>query len=212
MHQQSTASADLLRGVSRETAERLQVYVGLVEKWQPAINLIAPSTLPSIWDRHIADSLQIVRLRPEPLEWADLGSGAGFPGLVTAIHLAAIGSGHVHLIESNNKKAAFLRQVIAETGARASVHPARIETVLPSIGQIDAISARALASLETLLEYASDAALKNRNLELWLHKGLDYGREIDAARGRFDFDLIEHPSPLESGSVLLCIRGLQLKD
>ena len=198
--------------VSRETAERLKIYVSLVRKWQPAINLIAPSTLPFIWTRHITDSLQIGRLRPEPLYWADLGSGAGFPGLVTAILLAEGNAGHVHLIESNNKKASFLRQVIAQTGARASVHADRIEAVLPRLEKIEAVSARALSSLTGLLDYCDPIARRNEKLELWFHKGLDYAREIEAARGRYDFHLIEHPSPVESGSVLLCIRGLKHKD
>lgn len=212
MSDHATERASVLASVSRETAERLSIFISLLEKWQPAINLVAPSTLPAVWSRHVADSLRIPLLRPEPMIWADLGSGAGFPGIVTAIHLAQSGSGHVHLIESNNKKASFLRQVIAETGARASVHPGRIEQVLPEIAGLQAISARALASLTDLLSYALPAANTNPDVEMLFHKGLDYEREIDVARGRYRFDLVEHHDPKEPGSVILMIRGLKLKN
>ena len=140
------------RFVSRETWDKLRIYADLVQKWQASINLISPKTLPELWERHILDSLQLYRLKPDPLIWLDMGSGAGFPGLVTAICLAEKGQGWVNLVESNNKKAAFLRQVILETGARASVFPMRIEDARAKTGKIDAISARALASLTELLD------------------------------------------------------------
>jgi 16S rRNA (guanine527-N7)-methyltransferase len=93
--------------VSRETRERLEEFANLVRKWQSRINLISPKTLPDLWSRHILDSLQLFALRPQPITWMDIGSGAGFPGLVTAICLTEIGEGWVYLVESNNKKAAF---------------------------------------------------------------------------------------------------------
>lgn len=198
--------------VSRETWDRLRLYEELVRKWQPAINLISPKTLPSIRDRHVLDSLQLFRLRPEPLRWIDMGSGAGFPGMVTAICLADAGSGWVHLVESNNKKAAFLRQVISKTGARASVHPSRIEEMHGEIENIDAISARALASLPDLLAYAEPFALKNRALEMWFHKGLDYPGEVRSARDLWGFDLIEHQSLAQDGSAILQISNLSKRN
>ena len=194
--------------VSRETWEKLQIYADLVRKWQASINLISPKTLPDLWERHVLDSLQLFRLKPDPLNWLDMGSGAGFPGLVTAICLAEKGQGWVHLVESNNKKAAFLRQVILQTGARGSVHPVRVEDVQPKLGKIDAISARALASLQELLEYASIFSVDNPCLELWFHKGLDYPEEVRSARDHWCFDLIEHKSLAQDGSAILQISNL----
>jgi len=198
--------------VSRETWDRLRVYADLVRKWQPSINLISPKTLPDLWERHILDSLQVFRLRPDPLTWIDMGSGAGFPGLVTAICLTDLGAGWVHLIESNNKKAAFLRQAISQTGARASVHPLRMETMHGEIAGVDAISARALASLPVLLDYAAPFALANPKLELWFHKGLDYPGEVRSARDLWGFDLIEHSSLAQDGSAILQISKLSKRN
>lgn len=194
--------------VSRETWEKLRHYADLVRKWQASINLISPKSLPDLWERHVLDSLQIFQLQPSPLTWMDMGSGAGFPGLVSAICLAEKEQGWVHLVESNNKKAAFLRQVILETGARASVHPIRIEVACHELGKIDAISARALASLPDLLEYAALFTVENPSLEMWFHKGLDYPEEVRSARDLWRFDLIEHQGLAQDGSAILQIRNL----
>jgi len=198
--------------VSRETWGKLHQYADLVRKWQNSINLISPKTLPDLWERHVLDSLQLFRLRPGPLTWLDMGSGAGFPGLVTAICLAEKGEGWVHLVESNNKKAAFLRQVIVETGARASVHPIRIEAAQHKLGKIDAISARALASLAELLDYASLFSADNPMLEMWFHKGLDYPEEVRSARDLWCFDLVEHQSLAQDGSAILQISNLSKRN
>lgn len=98
--------------VSRETQERLQHFAALFQKWAKAINLVAPSTLDDLWHRHIADSSQIFQIHPQPATWVDLGSGGGFPGVITAIFLAELQGGWVHLVESNHKKAAFLRTAL----------------------------------------------------------------------------------------------------
>ncbi|MEP3303799.1 MAG: 16S rRNA (guanine(527)-N(7))-methyltransferase RsmG [Hoeflea sp.] len=198
--------------VSRETWDRLRLYADLVRKWQPSINLISPKTLPELWERHVLDSVQLFRLRPEPLTWIDMGSGAGFPGLVTAICLTERDAGWVHLVESNNKKAAFLRQVISKTGARASVHPMRMETMNATLSGVDAISARALASLSELLDYAAPFARENAALELWFHKGLDYPGEVRSARDLWGFDLIEHQSLARDGSAILQISNLSKRN
>ncbi|WP_420407732.1 16S rRNA (guanine(527)-N(7))-methyltransferase RsmG [Hoeflea sp.] len=194
--------------VSRETAERLRVYADLVRKWQSSINLISPKTLPDLWTRHVLDSLQLFALRREPAVWMDMGSGAGFPGLVTAICLADSGKGWVHLVESNNKKAAFLRQAIAQTGARASVMPVRIDAAAKSLPDIDAISARALAPLTDLLFHSAPFAARNPSIRLWFHKGLDYAEEVRSARDLWAFDLVEHNSQFQDGSVILEIGNL----
>ena len=133
--------------VSRETMDRLTAYVELVEKWQQRVNLVSASTLPDIWMRHIWDSAQLAPLVPAGTgRILDVGSGAGFPGLV----LAALCDAELHLVESDQKKAVFLQTVIRETGVRAVVHNRRIES-LPPIGA-DIVTARALASLDRLLE------------------------------------------------------------
>lgn len=205
-----TALPRLLRDldVSRETEERLTIFVALFQKWAKAINLVAPSTLLEVWNRHIVDSAQIYALRPGARIWADLGSGGGFPGIVTGILLAGIGDGWVHLVESNNKKAAFLRTAILETGARASVHAIRIEQAPAVIERCDAISAPALADLDLLLEFGLPWAERNPDLSFFLHKGRDYQREVDKALGRWRFDLVKHASVVEPDSVVLEIAKL----
>ena len=132
--------------VSRETGEKLAAYVALLEKWQTRVNLVSASTLPDIWNRHIWDSAQLVPLVPaNTRRILDVGSGAGFPGLV----LAAFCDAECHLVESDQKKAIFLSTVIRECGLRVKVHNHRIES-LPCL-QASIITARALAPLDRLL-------------------------------------------------------------
>lgn len=197
------------KAVSRETAERLEHFAALFSKWAKTINLVAPSTLDDLWNRHIADSAQIFQLAPEPRLWIDLGSGGGFPGVITAILLAEAGGGWVHLVESNNKKAAFLRTVLAETAGRGTVHPVRIEKAPEFIPHGDAVSARALAELDLLLEFVWSWAQRNSAIKAYFHKGRDYRAEIDKARRRWAFDLVIHDSTIEKDSVILEIGGIQ---
>lgn len=196
------------QSVSRETHERLTHYVELFKKWNKTTNLAAPSTISEIWSRHIADSAQIFQLNPKPQIWVDLGSGGGLPGVVTAIFLAELGDGWVHLVESNNKKAAFLRVALAETGARGSVYPVRIEKAPEIIAECDVISARALADLDLLLEYMQPWAKKSEKVKAFFNKGRDYQSEIAKARGRWQFDLVKHSSVVEADSVVLEISRL----
>lgn len=197
--------------VSRETVERLDGFVALFQKWAKAINLVALSTLAEVWARHVLDSAQIYALHPGAQTWVDLGSGGGFPGIVTGILLAEKGDGWVHLVESNNKKAAFLRTAIRETGARASVHAIRIEEAPAVVPQCDAISARALADLDLLLEFGFPWSERNPDLRFFLHKGRDYQREVDKALGRWRFDLVKHASVVEPDSVVLELSHLSRK-
>lgn len=197
--------------VSRETAERIEHFAQLFQKWAKSINLVAPSTLSDLYSRHIADSAQIFQLLPEPKRWLDLGSGGGFPGIVTAILLTEFDNGWVHLVESNNKKAAFLRVALAETGARGSVHPVRIEEAQKTIPKCDAISARALAELPLLLDYVAPWMVGNADVRAFFHKGRDYQQEIDKAVGRYAFDLVKHSSVIETDSVVLEIANLSRK-
>jgi 16S rRNA (guanine527-N7)-methyltransferase len=139
--------------VSRETEERLSLYADRLKRWQAIKNLVGPATLPELWTRHIADSAQLLAHAPAARRWVDLGSGAGFPGLVIAILLADVPEARVDLIEANNRKCAFLREVARDTGACAVVHTGRIEDVVPTLsGPVDVVTARALASVERLLD------------------------------------------------------------
>jgi 16S rRNA (guanine527-N7)-methyltransferase len=196
------------KDVSRETQERLELFAALFEKWAKAINLVSPSTRGELWTRHIQDSLQIYRLSPGSLHWVDLGSGGGFPGIVTAICLAEVGGGWVHLVESNNKKAAFLRTALQQTAARGSVHAVRIEAAPQLIATCDRISARALAELDVLCGMIEPWAIRNTNLRSFLHKGRDYRREVEISRRRWNLDLVEHQSAVEKDSVILEVSGL----
>jgi 16S rRNA (guanine527-N7)-methyltransferase len=145
----------LLAALPVETLRRLEIYANLLEKWQRAVNLVGSSTLDDLWVRHFADSLQVSQAVPEARRWLDLGSGAGFPGLVTAIKYASDPRALVHLVEANRRKCAFLQNVIRETSAPVIVHCGRLEKILPALDEkIDAVSARALAPLEALIGYA----------------------------------------------------------
>ncbi len=151
------AAALKLCPVPPETEARLAIYAELLRKWQKVINLVSPSTLPRLWSRHFADSLQVQAAAPAARLWVDLGSGGGFPGLVTAIRLADVSGAKIHLIESDQRKCAFLREVSRETQAPAVVHQGRVEEILPTLSEpIEAVSARALAPLPMLLAYAGD--------------------------------------------------------
>jgi 16S rRNA (guanine527-N7)-methyltransferase len=197
------------QAVSRETAQRLEHFAALFTKWAKAINLIAPSTFDDLWHRHIADSAQIYQLAPGARTWLDLGSGGGFPGVITAIFLAEAGDGWVHLVESNNKKAAFLRTALSETGARGAVHPVRIEAAPEIVADCDAISARALAELDLLLDFSYRWAVRAPALKTYFHKGRDYRAEIEKSRMRWQFDLLIHQSRVETDSVILEIGGIR---
>jgi len=145
----------LLAGLPEETLRRLEIYANLLEKWQRVINLVGTSSVDDLWVRHFADSLQVAEAVPEARRWLDLGSGAGFPGLVTAIKYAGEPGALVHLVEAGQRKCVFLQNVIRETSAPAIVHCGRLEKVLPGLDEkIDAVSARALAPLDALLGYA----------------------------------------------------------
>ena len=120
------ATALVLTPVSRETEVRLDAYVDLLVQWQAKTNLIASSTLPNLWTRHIADSLQLLTLAPSAKIWVDLGSGGGFPGVVLACAMAGTPGALVHLVERNAKKAAFLREALRVTASRGTVHLADI--------------------------------------------------------------------------------------
>lgn len=149
-----TLQHPVFRDVSRETFAALDIYEAQLNRWRRVKNLVAPSTLDHLWQRHFLDSAQLLKLRPKAQTWVDLGSGAGFPGLVIAILLMEFGSSEVHLVESDHRKCAFLREVTRMTGARAKVHHGRIEDVIDSLPAVEIVTARALAPMPELLRMA----------------------------------------------------------
>jgi 16S rRNA (guanine527-N7)-methyltransferase len=197
-----------LTPVSRETAARLDRFVALLIAWEKHTNLIARSTIPVIWTRHIADSLQLLDLAPRAKVWADLGSGAGFPGLVIACALAETKGAKVHLVESIGKKAAFLRDAVQVTGAPAIVHPMRIEDFVDKAPEsIEVVAARALAPLPKLLPLAYPL-LKKGAVGLF-PKGQDVGSELtDAAKyWKIQSDLVG--SRTDQRSRILIVKALE---
>jgi 16S rRNA (guanine527-N7)-methyltransferase len=187
------ATALRLTPVSRETEARLDRYVALLGQWQTKTNLVAPSTLPSLWTRHIADSLQLLALAPAAKVWVDLGSGGGFPGMVLACVLAEIPGTCVHLVERNSKKAAFLREASRVTGAPGLVHAQGIEDIVDSItGRIDCVTARALAPLHQLLSFAEP--LVRRGAKALFLKGQDVEAELTEATKYWNIKPILHSS------------------
>jgi 16S rRNA (guanine527-N7)-methyltransferase len=166
--------------VSLQTAERLDRMVALLLRWQAKINLVARSTVPELWTRHIADSLQLIALAPSARVWVDLGTGGGFPGLVVACALAGQAGVSVHLVESNAKKAAYLREAARLLGVPAVVHAKRIEDFVKTFAaRPDVVTARALAPLVDILDLAAPL-LKTGAKGLFL-KGQDVEAELTEA-------------------------------
>jgi len=176
------AAALALTPVSRETVARLDHFVDLLLQWQAKTNLVAPSTLPTVWTRHIADSLQLLSIVPSAKVWADLGSGGGFPGVVIACALADVPGAKVHLLERNAKKAAFLREALRVTASPGIVHLGDIRDIVDRFASpVDCISARALAPLHQLIGF-TEPLLKDGAKALFL-KGQDVEAELtEAAR------------------------------
>ena len=192
--------------VSRETSARLERYVALLRKWNPAINLVSRATLEDAWNRHIVDSAQVFDLLPGgAAHRADLGSGGGFPGMVVAILAAEKAPDlRVTLVESDARKAAFLAAVARETGVAARIEAARIESLQPLAA--DVLSARALAPLPQLLGFAARHLAPGGTAIF--PKGAAHEAEIAEALASWRFDLHKHPSKTDPNAVLLEIRGV----
>ncbi len=198
--------ADWQNLVSRETIMKLEKYDQLLHKWQGAVNLVSKSTLDNSWNRHFVDSLQILPLLPEgKIKLMDLGCGAGFSGLVTAICRKDI---DVFLVESDSKKCAFMSTVSRETNSPVKLINERIEDI--SVQFIDIVTARALASLVKLLDYSCKFVDENPNLIFLLHKGEKYQQEIDEARKAYDFDIDIYKSISDSRGCILRISNVTL--
>jgi 16S rRNA (guanine527-N7)-methyltransferase len=214
----SVLSADRTRAlevtpVSRETLARLDEFVDLLLKWQRRTNLIAPATISEIWTRHVADSLQLVTLAPQARTpqaqtWIDLGSGGGFPGLVIACVLADTAGTQVRLVESNAKKAAFLRETARALGLPALVHAMRIEEFTQSFADsADVVTARALAPLARLLDYA-EPLLKSGAQGLF-PKGQDVAAELTEASKYWRLETVLVPSKTSTDGRIVVVRRVE---
>ena len=201
------AHALRLTNVSRETSERLDAFVEALLLWQRTTKLVASSTLDHLWTRHIADSLQLVPLAPAARVWLDFGSGGGFPGIPIACALAGLPGAMVHLVESNGKKAAFLREAVRLTGAPAEVHQMRIEDCGDSFAEpVHAVTARALAPLKILCDQAAPWIAKGA--AGLFPKGQDVDAELTEATKYWNIKSEKTPSVTSSGSFIVVVQGL----
>lgn len=202
MNTQTIAGLD----VSRETLERLEIYLALLKKWNSAINLVSKSTLDQAWQRHFVDSAQVFSLVPEHIRhWADFGSGGGFPGLVCATLARELSSKiRFTLVESDQRKATFLRTVARELDLDVEVLSQRIEQVMPL--EADLISARALASLPKLLEFTERHLLPGGHAIFM--KGMSFREEISESLESWRFSHEEYPSVTDPESVILLIGDI----
>ena len=194
--------------VSRETEKRLDKFVEALLLWQQTTNLIASSTVGQIWTRHVADSLQLLGLAPEARVWVDFGAGGGFPGLPIACALADRPGAMVHLIESNGKKAAFLREAVRLTGVPAKIHQERAEKFGESCQEtVHAVTARALAPLKTLCDQAFP--LVARGAVALFPKGQDVDAELTEAAKYWSIEAEKVPSKTSPDGCVVVIRSLK---
>jgi 16S rRNA (guanine527-N7)-methyltransferase len=193
--------------VSRETLERLDILVAELGRWQRIKNLVGPSTLSEVWIRHIADSLQLLEHAAPGARWLDLGSGAGFPGLVVA--LAGVERGlSVALVESNDRKCAFLRHVARLAGVAVTIHAERLEKIVPTyVGRADVVSARALAPLADLLTW-TEPLLKTGTVGLF-PKGKEAAAELTEAEKLWRFNTEILASRTDSDARIFRIASLE---
>ncbi len=188
--------------VSRETVERLEIFVALLLTWNERVRLVSRSDEACIWTRHVANSLRLAGHVPDHAGLVvDCGSGAGFPGLVTAI----VSGRHVHLVESDQRKASFLREAGRATGANVTVHAVRCEDV--ALPKADVITARALAPLKSLLPLVENLADDHTNLLLL--KGREFDRELDAVARRWVMSIARFPDLCGSDGCVVSISGLR---
>lgn len=192
------------RDVSRETFERIEAYVAMLRQAATQQNLIAPSTMDAIWERHILDSAQLVRFAPSTASWLDIGSGAGLPGLIIAI----LSTGPMTLIEPRRLRAEFLRNAASDLGleSRVSIEATKVERI---VGSFDAITARAVASLPKLLEIS--AHLSTRKTVWVLPKGRSARTELAEAQQAWQGTFHLEPSVTDADSYIVVGTGVGKK-
>lgn len=206
-------SALSMFALAPQTTARLDRFVAVLLGWQRHTNLIAPSTLASLWTRHVADSLQVVNLIKRRHDRGpvivDVGSGGGFPGVVVACALADVPGTEVHLVESIQKKAAFLREAVQETGAPGIVHATRLEQVAPTLVKkpVDYVTARAVAPLPDLLELI--APLLKTGATAVLMKGRDLDEELTESSERWHIEGETVPSRTDAAARILVVHRLR---
>lgn len=189
--------------VTPETYGQLHTYVRLVEQWQPAMNLVAPSTMGDIWERHILDSVQLFRfIKEPPSSLVDIGSGGGFPGMILAILFPAA---QITLVESDRRKCIFLQNVSRETFSPITIFNHRMETFISP--PVDMITSRACASLSELL--ALSQSISSKATRFLLHKGKMHQQEIEEARKGWSFSLEIHASLVHKESVILDLTSVE---
>lgn len=193
--------------VSRETLGKIATYHALLLKWNKAINLVSPKTLPEAWERHFIDSAQVAAFIPEGVKvYADLGCGGGFPGLVIAMMRPEI---EVHLVESDERKCQFMRNVSRETSlGNVTIHTKRIENAIDDIAP-DFITARALASLKALFDYIYPWIDQNPKIQMAFMKGQKAEEEIAEAQGVYNFNVQLHESITDAQASVLTIQDLR---
>ncbi len=192
--------------VSRETLDRLKIYADLLLRWQARLNLVSTSSALELWHRHFLDSAQFIDLAPQDaLRWVDLGSGAGFPGLVVAILKRGAPGFQMHLVERIARKCDFLREVICATETTAQVHFGRLEAIEPLKGEV--VTARACAPLPQLLEYFQRHKAPG-GIGIFA-KGRNLTEELTRAEADWTLDFDRHPSRTGGGGQLLLIRSAQ---
>ena len=197
-----------LTPVSRETQERLEKFVALLLSWQEKFNLVAKSTLPLVWTRHVSDSLQLLDHAPDANVWVDYGSGAGFPGIPIACALADKPGAQVHLVESVGKKVNFLREVVTQTGVPATVQQVRAENFGDSYGdKVDVVTARALSPLKTLCDQTFPL-IKRGAIGLF-SKGQDVEAELTEAAKYWTIEAQKLPSKTSPQGCILKISTLE---
>lgn len=196
--------------VSRETLDRLTVFAALLRKWQSRINLVGPATLPGVWRRHILDSAQLAPLFPPQARMhLDMGSGAGFPGLVLAVlALEDTPERETHLVESDGRKAAFLREAARRTGARVTVHACRLEALQEL--SVDIITARALAPLPVLMRLG--VRFLRPCGQFLLLKGARAAHELTEAEKEWTMAVEHLPSRTDPSGVILRIQGVRRRE
>lgn len=203
--------ADRFACVTEKVVERLETFAALLAEWQKTHNLVGPDALDRLWTRHIEDSLQLADMAPEAHHWIDLGSGAGFPGLVVAIARCDDSDLRVTLVESNQKKSAFLRTAIRATGAPARVFAGRIEDYeAAQPDPADVISARALAPFTDLCRLVFP--LMRSETRLFLLKGQDFVHEEQVAAKSWSYDLLTLPSVTDRSGRIITVTNLRPRD
>jgi 16S rRNA (guanine527-N7)-methyltransferase len=198
------AAFQRLTGCGDAQLADLKRFQTLLAEWNAVMNLVGPATLPTYWNRHAWDCAQLLKLAPVARTWADLGAGAGLPGVVLAILLKDVPGAKVHLVESMTKRCRFLEVVVDELGLPAEIHNARAEALDL---KVDVVTARACAPMVRLLGYAQPYL--NRGAVAWFLKGQDVASELEEAATYWKFESDLRPSQSDPRGQIVQVKGLK---